>query len=251
MKKTLGERMLTIPNALMSGKNRQDNVSYGKNPRMIYDEFPSKDKTAPIVMFWHGGGWATGSKEMYRFMGHALQRMGFHALVVGHPLYSEQTFPGFIHDAHAAVEHVRQKYPDRKIFTMGHSAGAHTALIVALSAKAKPVDGVISIAAPCTLAERYWANVFGDSFRDKLHDPRTYIAGSPKQTRYLLLHGAIDYTVVLSDGVSLNRRLKKAGMRSRLHVLKFADHITILPLLAFGPLLITRRRIKKFVLAQA
>ena len=250
MKKTLGERLLVVPNALMRGRNRRDNIPYGPKPSMVYDEFPSQDSRAPVVMFWHGGGWTTGSKSMYRFMGHRLQRMGFHALVVGHPLYSEQTFPGFIHDAEVALDHVRSKFPDRKIFTMGHSAGAHTALIVAMSTKGKPVDGVISIAAPCTLAERYWANVFGDSFRDKLHDPRAYITGSPKQTRYLLLHGALDYTVVVSDGISLHHRLKKAGISTALYILKLADHITILLLLAFGPLFLTRRCIRNFVFAK-
>lgn len=250
MKKTLGERLLTVPNILMSGRDRRDNLSYGDNPRMVYDEFPSKDHEAPIVMFWHGGGWTTGNKDMYRFMGHMLQKLGMHAFVVGHSLYSEQTFPGFIADARLAVAHVRANYPGRKIYTMGHSAGGHTALITAMTLHDAPVEGVISIAAPCTLAERYWANVFGDSFRDKLHDPRTYITDSPRSTRYLLLHGALDYAVVVSDGVSLNRRLRATGIHSNLRVLKFADHISILPLLGFGPLFLTRRRIKQFVFAK-
>lgn len=249
MSKTRSEQLLTPINAIMRGHNRRDNVSYGDHPAMVYDEFPSKDVHAPIVMFWHGGGWTSGNKDMYRFMGHALQRLGAHALVVGHPLYSEQTFPGFIHDAQQAIAHIRAKYPGRKIFTMGHSAGGHTASIVAMNMGDDPIDGVISIATPCTLAERYWANVFGDTFRDKLHDPRTYIAGSPKTTKFLLLHGALDYTVVVADGISLNRRLKRAGIQSKLYTLKLVDHFTILPLIAFGPLFLTRRRIKKFIFA--
>ena len=131
---------------------------------------------------------------------------------------------------------------------MGHSAGAHTALIVAMQRLDDPIDGVVSIAAPCTLSRQYWAHVFGDSFADELHDPRTYIKDSPKQTRYLLLHGALDYTVVVSDGVSLHRRLRNAGILSQLRILKLADHFTILPLLAFGPLFFTRRRLRRFLL---
>lgn len=247
MSKTRGEKFLTPINALMSGHNRCDNISYGNNPAMVYDEFPSRDTDAPIVMFWHGGGWTTGNKDMYRFMGHMLQKLGAHALLVGHPLYSEQTFPGFIEDARRAVEHVRKKYPNRKVYGMGHSAGGHTAVITALTMKPGSIDGVISIAAPVTLSERYWVHVFGDTFRDKLHDPRTYIKDSKTRARFLLLHGALDYTVVVSDGVSLNRKLKRAGISSKIYTIKLADHFTILPLLAFGPLFITRRRLKKFL----
>ena len=246
MEKTRSEKFLTPINAIMRGKNRRDDVSYGTNPAMVYDEFPSDDSSAPIVMFWHGGGWTTGNKDMYRFMGHMLQKLGAHVLVVGHPLYSEQTFPGFIEDAHQAVEHVRKTYPGRKVYGMGHSAGGHTAVITALTMK-NGLDGVISIATPCTLSERYWEHVFGASFRDKLHDPRTYIKDSKTRARFLLLHGALDYTVVVSDGVSLNRRLKRAGISSKIYTIKLADHFTILPLLAFGPLFITRRRLKKFL----
>ncbi len=251
MKPTRSERFLAPINRIMSGHGRRDDISYGPHPAMVYDEFPSRNPSAPIVMFWHGGGWTTGNKMMYRFMGHMLQKLGAHALVVGHPLYSEQTFPGFIDDAELAIDHVRRRFPGRPIFTMGHSAGAHTALIVAMKRRDDPIDGVISIAAPCTLSQRYWVHVFGETFRDGLHDPRTYIANSPVRTRYMLIHGGLDYTVVLADGISLNRRLQKAGYMSRLYVLKLADHFTILPLLAFGPLFATRRRLKRFIFANS
>lgn len=246
MKKTISERLLIIPNKIFAGKKRQDNIPYGSHPDMVYDEFPSQHTDAPVVLFWHGGGWRSGNKEMYRFMGCMLQRLGAHAFVIGYPRFPKRTFPHFIDDAQLAIDHVRTRFPDRKIYLMGHSAGAHTALIASLTAT-KPVDGVISIAAPCTLAERYWYPVFGEAFRTKAHDPRSYISSKAGHTKYLLLHGAVDITVVVSDGVSMYRRLRKAGYSSSLKVLKLVDHFTILPLLGFGPLFRTRRQLEAFL----
>ncbi len=248
MRKTRSEKFLTPVNAVMGGYDREDNISYGDHPAMVYDEFPVNDNKSPIVMFWHGGGWTTGNKDMYRFMGHMLQKLGAHTLIIGHPLYSEQTFPGFIKDAHLAIGHVQKKYPGRKIFGMGHSAGGHTAVISSLTMK-EGLDGVISISTPCTLSERHWKHVFGSSFNDKLHDPRTYIRVAKNRPKFMLLHGALDYTVSIKDSISLNRKLEKSGFESQLQILKFVDHFTILPLLAFGPLYATRRRIKHFLFA--
>ncbi len=244
MRKTLSERILTIPNKLSGGRDRRDDVSYGPHEDMKYDEFPND---GPIVMFWHGGSWTTGNKEMYRFVGNMLQKLGAHAIVMGYPRFPKQTFPGFIDDATRAIEFVRAQYPNRKIYAMGHSAGGHTALIAAMTHE---VDGVIAIAAPCNLSERYWSEVFGDSFKDKKHDPRTYVASSKRQPKFLLIHGAIDHTVLVADSISLHRRLKKNKLQSELSVIKLANHFTILPLLVWGPLFRTRAKIKQFILSE-
>lgn len=246
MTKTIGERVLTLPNFLMAGKNRRDDISYGAHADMKYDIFPAKKANAPIIMFWHGGGWKTGNKEMYRFMGHALQRLKFQVVVVGYPLYPDQNFPGFIADAHKAIDQVRREYPERKVFLMGHSAGGHTALIAAMTAK-RPVDGVISVSAPITISKKYWSDIFGTSFEKNLEKPQTYINKSPGSTKYLLIHGALDITVAVRDSLLLNKCLLSGNRDSTTLIMKLADHMTILPLLAFGPAFRTRRRIKTFV----
>jgi acetyl esterase/lipase len=245
--KTISEYILTPVNKIMSGKGRIDNIEYGfTNAYMRYDEFPSTDPNAPLLIFWYGGSWKTGNKQMYRFVGSKFQSLGAHSFVIDYPKYPDQTFPGFLDDAAMAVKHIKDRYPGRKVILAGHSAGANTALLVAYM-KLAEVDKVISLAGVCNLAEKYWFPVFGESLKNKQHDPRTFAPGSPDNLSSLLIHGVIDSTVLVHDSLTLNRILKKNGKKSELLLVKFVGHFLIVPALMFGPMFVTRRRLKSFI----
>jgi acetyl esterase/lipase len=246
MKKTLGERTLIIPNRIFPGHNRRDNIAYGDHPLMRYDEFPSQNPNAPLVLFWYGGSWKTGNRGMYRFVGHMLQKMGAHAFVIDYPKTPERAFPGFIEDGTAMLEHVRKKYPDREIILMGHSAGGHTALLTGMQAE-HTVSKIVSIAGVCTLSQRFWYPVFGEALRNGKSDPRHYAKTTPQDTKFFLAHGAIDTIVVVNDSITLHRKLEEAGKDSQLNIIPIADHIGILPMIAFGPFLRTKTKLKNFI----
>lgn len=248
MKISMGERILALPNRIFAGRNRRDNISYGQHPQMRYDEFPSEEQNAPLVLFWYGGSWKTGNKGMYRFVGHMLQKMGAHAFVIDYPKTPDQKFPGFIEDAKLMLEHARKKYPGREIILMGHSAGGHTALITGMEAK-EPVAKIISIAGACSLSERYWYPVFGESLRNGKSDPRNYVASAPQSTNFFFAHGAVDTIVIVNDSISLHRKLEAAGLKSQLNIIPIGDHIGILPMIAFGTFTRTRRKLKRFILS--
>jgi acetyl esterase/lipase len=246
MRKSLSERLLSPVNFIMSGHNRKDGCSYGSGEMMRYDEYPSSNPNSPLVLFWYGGSWKYGNRRMYRFVGHRLQQLGAHAFVIDYPKYPEQSFPGFIEDAEAALHHITSRYPDRNILFMGHSAGANTALLTAMRGS-RPVKGVVSLAGVCTLDEDAWLEVFGDALKQKKHDPRSYVEASPEQTSYLLIHGKLDRIVVPSDSISLDQKLRNAKRKSELILVPLVEHVMILPLVIFGPLFRTRRRLKHFI----
>src|SRR5579884_4089889 len=174
---------------------------------------------------------------MYRFVGHSLQAMGAHAFIIGYPKFPKRKFPSFIEDAQQALIQIKTRYPSRRVVLLGHSAGAHTALLLGLS-KTKLADRVVSISGVCTLSPK-WKPVFGDALDNGLSDPRTYVKTANKDTSFLLIHGYLDYIVAFSDSVSLNRLLAKDGIKSRL-ILILIDHSLILPFLFIGPLYFTR-----------
>jgi acetyl esterase/lipase len=246
MPKSLGDLLLKPINFIYSGKNRIDNLAYGDDPDMKYDEYPSNEISAPIIIFWHGGSWKTGDKSMYRFVGSKLQSMGAHAFVIDYPKFPKQTYPGFIDDAKQCVQTISNKYPGRQIIVMGHSAGANTAMLVAIEYQ-HVIAKAISISGVCTLSARHWRPVFGTAIDDKSYDPRRHIKEADKLTKFLLIHGIIDYIVPVSDSISLNRMLQKADLSSKLLLLKTADHILILPTILIGPRFLTRSRLKQFI----
>ncbi|HWK43967.1 MAG TPA: alpha/beta hydrolase [Stellaceae bacterium] len=91
----------------------------------------------PIVVFFYGGGWETGDKTDYRFIGEAFAAHGYVTVIPDYRLYPEVVYPGFLEDNAAAVawvDHHRAELGDARgpIYLIGHSAGAYGALMLTL-----------------------------------------------------------------------------------------------------------------------
>lgn len=244
--KIIGSFLIYLLNKNFPGENIKLDVAYGPKESQKFDEYPSNNKSAPIVIFWYGGSWKNGSKKIYHFIGHKLQKYGACAFIVDYPKYPEQKFPGFLEDAMSAIKKIKSLYPDRKIILMGHSAGANTVLILGLSKK-KIADKVISISGVCTLWPWRWRDVFGDAIDKGLHDPRNYVISANKETEFLLIHGKLDFTVKAKDSITLYNEMQGNKIKSRLILITLMDHVLILFFIFVGPLFITRHRLKVFI----
>jgi acetyl esterase/lipase len=87
---------------------------------------------APIVVFFYGGGWENGRREIYRFVGATFASRGVVAMIPDYRIYPAARFPDFIEDGARAVAwalaHGAAHGGDpARLFLMGHSA-AHTSL---------------------------------------------------------------------------------------------------------------------------
>ncbi|MBM3601093.1 MAG: alpha/beta hydrolase, partial [Alphaproteobacteria bacterium] len=92
---------------------------------------------APVVVFFYGGSWQGGNRGDYLFMAEALAARGLVVVLPDYRVYPEVRFPGFMEDAAAAVRWVRDHAAEhggdpKRIFLMGHSAGAHIAVLLSL-----------------------------------------------------------------------------------------------------------------------
>lgn len=119
--------------------NRAADVAYGADPRQKLDVYvPLNSETpAPVVVFFYGGNWNSGKRKEYQFIGEALASRGIVAVVADYRLYPQVRYPRFIEDsAHAVawtINEVRHYGGDpKRVFVMGHSAGAYNAAMVAL-----------------------------------------------------------------------------------------------------------------------
>ncbi len=138
---------LALINAVASLRGHQGpaGLAYGPGDRQRFDVYVpgrSPDATgpasgSPLVIFVYGGSWSTGDRRDYRFAGQALAAQGFTVMVVDYRLYPQVRYPGFLEDCARAVgyglEHARELGADpRRVFLVGHSAGAYNVAMLAL-----------------------------------------------------------------------------------------------------------------------
>jgi acetyl esterase/lipase len=135
---------LKVLNALTPGSTftRVAGISYGSDPRNKLDVYTPTYAAddAPVVVFFYGGSWNSGSRSDYRFVGEALASRGIVAVLADYRLYPQVHYQGFLEDSARAVgwtrEHIGQYGGDAsRLYVMGHSAGGYNAAMLALDPK--------------------------------------------------------------------------------------------------------------------
>jgi len=241
----------TLLNAILSGEGyvSHTNLAYGEADRQVLDVYvPDQSASAaPVIVFFYGGSWKSGSRETYRFIAESFAPAGFVVVVPDYRLYPEVRFPAFVEDGAHAVRWVRDNIrnyggdPER-IILMGHSAGAHTAALLAFDERylaragvpATALRGLIGVAGPYAfdpLAYRSTRPIFSGVADIDTARPVTFVGG--EDIPALLLHGADDTTVLPMNTEALADRIGKAGGRAATHVYPDTGHIGIV--LSFAP----------------
>ncbi len=179
----------------------------------------------PVVLFFYGGSWDSGSKSEYLFVAEALTSQGWIAVLPDYRIYPEVKFPDFLDDAALAMRWTRdniEKYGgDRtRIFAMGHSAGAHIAAMLTYDpqflgrAGASPQDiaGFIGLAGPydfLPLKSERLKVIFGPEPERPRSQPINFVTG--KEPPALLLHGDTDTIVGPHNSANFATRIRERG----------------------------------------
>ncbi len=111
--------------------------AYGPHRRQTLDIYRAgrEAENAPLVLFFYGGGWTSGDRATYAFVGSALAANGVTTVVADYRLFPEVRYPAFCDDAALAYAWVHANVAARgrrPIVVMGHSAGAHIGSLVTL-----------------------------------------------------------------------------------------------------------------------
>lgn len=119
-------------------------VAYGPMPRQRLDiHVPSAPPPVggyPVVVFFYGGSWNRGERAQYRFVGEALASRGMLTVIPDYRLYPEVRYPAFLEDSALALAYALKRAGalggnPKRVFVMGHSAGAYNAAMLALDAR--------------------------------------------------------------------------------------------------------------------
>jgi acetyl esterase/lipase len=200
-------------------------IAYAKGARHTLDVCRPKSATAaPVIVFFYGGGWRSGSKRTYRYVAKALARRGYVAVLPDYRIYPQARYPDFLDDGAQAVRWVKDKVKrfggdPQKIFLMGHSAGAHIAAMLAIDATwlqkvgltpGRDIAGLIGISGPydfLPLKDETLKIIFGGN-RPETQPIFHVTTGAPPA---LLLTGDKDDVVGAGNSTRLAEKLRAAG----------------------------------------
>ena len=228
-----------LPTAF-GGYERTGGLAYGPESRQELDlyvpEAPASEPRA-VVVFIHGGSWATGSKNQYRFVGSSLAEQGFIAVLPNYRLSPAVTFPAFVEDAAQAVAWTLQNIEryggdPRRVFVMGHSAGAHIALLLVLDqhyladagVSADALRGAIGLSGPYDFkinTDRL-RTVFGSAPDPRQTQPIRFVRGDAPPL--LLIHGTADKVCWSEHSIRLTEQIRAAGGAAELKLYPGLGH---------------------------
>jgi acetyl esterase/lipase len=215
---------LGVLNGLAPRRRVAQDIAYGSDPRQRLDIYvPEGLKSpAPVIVFLYGGGWDSGSKTMYRFVGGALAAQGFVTVIPDYRLYPQVRYPTFLEDcasafAWTAANSDKWGGSDTQ-FLMGHSAGAYNAAMLALDLSYLKVAnsrlmpaGTVGIAGPydfLPLQSTELKTIFGFPTAADTQ-PIDHVDGH--NAPMLLLAGTKDTTVLPRNTTRLAARIREAG----------------------------------------
>jgi acetyl esterase/lipase len=220
----------------------EPDIPYGADPRQKLDLYrpdtPHADGKA--VIFFYGGSWDSGSKRDYLFVGQAFAANGCTAVIADYRLYPEVRFPAFVEDAAGATRWAADRFGTEKLLVMGHSAGAHSALMLAANTRYLADAGVdrLRLAGTIGLAGPYdFLPLSSPRLREIFHGPNNpavqpiTFARAPLPA-ILLLHGAADRTVYPRNTVHLAAAWRAANGEADVKLYPGVDHVDIVAALS-------------------
>ena len=225
-----------------------DGLAYGGDPRQRLDVYMPAEVTtsAPVLVFFYGGSWKSGTRSYYRFVGEAFAARGYVVVVPDYRLYPAARFPAFVEDGALALKWVERNASrfggdSSRIILAGHSAGAHLAALLlfdqrylaALAFDRDRLLGFVGLAGPYAfnpLAYESTRAVFSTVDHPDQARPIAFVDGSSPPL--LLMHGEGDDTVEAVNAEKLATRVRAAGGDARFIMYPRRTHVGLILSLA-------------------
>jgi len=225
-------------------------LAYGEGPRQKLDVYrPRHAAKAPVVVFFYGGRWQGGSRDLYPFVGAALAAQGIVTVVPDYSIFPPARFPTFVEDAARAVRFARKSTaqwggdPSRLVL-MGHSAGAYIAAMLSFDPQwlrqvglnsQTDLAGFIGLAGPydfLPIQSRTLRTIFGGANRAETQ-PISFVTG--KEAPALLITAWRDFVVSPENSRRMAEKIHAHGGVVEERTYRGVGHLTLIG--AFAPAL--------------
>jgi arylformamidase len=108
-------------------------IPYGHRERTKIDLYPARNKSAPCLVFLHGGYWQRNSREVFAMLVEGMAAHGWSVAIPGYSLAPEATLTEIVHEITLSLDWLAAKGPSFGIggplVLSGWSAGAHLAAL--------------------------------------------------------------------------------------------------------------------------
>lgn len=208
------------------------------------------DHPAPVLVYFHGGGWARGERPKSASSFNAFMGLGFSVISVDYRMTAQTNAPAAVTDALCALSWAKANadkyhFDASRIVAYGTSAGGHLALMAGMlprdTAIADPKCGPVPRVAamldyygPTDLAAAFktprpaaslvaWLGPVKDPAALALQmSPINYVrAGLPP---VFIVHGTLDPTVPYAQSTLLFEALKASGVSVAIHTVPGGFH---------------------------
>lgn len=228
---------------------------------LYYPKGAPAGKKLPVVVYIHGGGWMSGSKQEGKSFASVITQTGKYIVAsINYRLIQEALWPAQIHDCKAAIRYLRGNaaklgLDSDRIAVMGSSAGGHLATLLGTSSGEKDLEGSLGSFVQESSTVRAVINFFGptnfETFFGKDRDiaemarssaPIRMLGSTDEEIRrnariaspvhwitrqdppVLTAHGTRDTIVPFSQATELDEKLRAAGVTTYLIPMEGAGH---------------------------
>ena len=230
-----------------NGHKTELNIDFDSTTGQKLDVYTPADgnKPHPVIVFFYGGRWTSGSKDDYKFVADNFTDRGYVVVIADYAKYPQFRFKDWQQDGAKAVAWTYKNIAHyggnpKQLFVVGHSAGAHIGALLATNNKyLKAVGGnrnyikaFVGLAGPYDFVpdEPDLLKMFEPA--KKFDDMRVTKFVDGKQAPMLLLWGRDDKTVGEINITNLTRGLKKHGSKYEIKYYDGVDHVDIVAALA-------------------
>lgn len=223
-------------------------MRYGSDPAQKLEMFVPQGAKGPlpVVMFIHGGSWASGDPHDYRFIARTLCARGYAVVLAGYRLYPKARYPAMLEDGAAALRWVHENAAKfgadpARLALMGHSAGAYNAVMLTLDRQwldhagldERAIRGTVALAGPFDFLPfdtDATIDTFGAAPDPSMTQPINFVRGDAPPL--LLVTGDADTRVKPRNSRRLARLLTEAGVPNQPVLLEGVTHEKIIMMFA-------------------
>ena len=219
-----------LSETLRASRNSFLDVPYGDRERTKIDLYPAADKTAPCLVFLHGGYWQRNSREVFAMLVEGVAAHGWSVAIPGYSLAPDASLTDIVTEISRSLDWLAQNGESYGIsgpvVLSGWSAGAQ---LVAMALEHPRVTAGLAISGVYDLAP---IRDTGLNNALKLTDQEVARLSPLRlpavHKRLDIAYGTAELPALVFDSIQLHEARMAAGAPGKLFPIEGADHFSIL-----------------------